>query len=214
MNGNFENMIKRYKDELLKMNREKALPDPEPVTDEVITESTPVSSPAEALSEETTREPVAEPEEPTEAQEENTVIRNRADIDDIPGIEQTDFYNAKANEPDFSLEEPENFARFSARVFTGNNAYPIENARVLVIKNNKLFTFLSTDSDGVTKRIKLPSYPEKNSLNPESDEQYVEYTGEVYAKGFTPKKNLLISAVGGSDIILDVQMTPEEERVN
>lgn len=207
MNGNFENMIKRYKDELLKMNKEKALPDPEPVNIETETESLPVFSPSAP-------EPEEQTEELPEEENEDTVIKNRADIEDIPGIEKTDFYNNGVNEPDFSLEDPENFANFSARVFTGNNAYPIENARVLVIKNGKLFSFLSTDSNGVTKRIKLPSFPEINSLDPESNEQYIEYTGEVYAKGFTSKKNLLISAVGGSDIILDVQMTPEEERVN
>lgn len=206
MNGNFENMIKRYKDELMKMNKEKALPDPEPVNVAVPEESISVISPS-----------VNAPEEPTEEtgeETEDTVITNRADIDDIPGIEKTDFYNTDENVPDFSLEDPENFAYFSARVFTGNNAFPIENARVLVIRNGKLFSFLSTDSNGVTKRIKLPSFPESNSLDPESTEQYIEYTGEVYAKGFTPKKNLLISAVGGSDIILDVQMTPVEEEVN
>lgn len=64
----------------------------------------------------------------------------------------------------------------------------------------------------MTKKILLPAYPEANSLNPESDRQSLDYTGEVYATGFTPKKNLLISAVGGSDIVLDVQMTPISER--
>ena len=100
------------------------------------------------------------------------------------------------------------YATFSARVFTGNNAYPVKDAKVLVVKDDTLFTFLVTDRDGVTKKVRLPSFPEDNSLNPDSNMQRVNYTGEVYATGFTPKKGLLISAVGGSDIVLDVQMTP------
>ena len=200
MNGTFENMIKRYSEELLKMNREKILPDP----------PAEMLVPAFAESEENPDDEESEDPDP----EERTDAEKRQDISDIPGIENADFYRENRDSfPPFSLDEPTDFAYFRARVFTGNNAYPIENARVLVIKDGKLFTFLSTDSDGITKRVKLPSYPEINSLEPESNEQYVEYTAEVYAKGFAPKKNLLVSAVGGSDIVLDVQMTPLDERV-
>lgn len=203
MNGTFENMIKRYSEELLKMNREKTLPDPpvellEPVFAQASTEES-------ADDEEADRETVTE---------ETVSEESRQDISDIPGIENADFYRENRETfPPFTLDDPEDFAYFTARVFTGNNAYPIENARVLVIKDDKLFTFLSTDSDGMTKRVKLPSYPEINSFEPENDEQFVEYTAEVYAQGFTPKKDLLVSAVGGSDIVLDVQMTPLDERV-
>lgn len=201
MNGTFENMIKRYSEELLKMNREKTLPDPSAEMLEPVF--------AEAAAEEN-----ADDEETDRETAETMTDEGRQDISDIPGIENADFFEENADSfPPFTLEEPENFAYFTARVFTGNNAYPIENARVIVIKDDKLFTFLSTDSDGMTKRVKLPSYPEINSLEPESNEQYVEYSAEVYAQGFTPKKDLLVSAVGGSDIVLDVQMTPLDERV-
>ncbi len=202
MNGTFESMIKRYSEELMKMSREKALPDtPEEKTETVFAEA--VADEGEDTGE-TDKEPLQE--EPSE--------ESRQYIDDIPGIENTDFYREDREAfPPFTLDEPESFAFFTARVFTGNNAYPIENAKVLVIKDDKLFTFLATDSDGMTKRVRLPSYPEINSFEPESEEQYVEYTGEVYAEGFTPKKDLLISAVGGSEIVLDVQMTPVDERV-
>ncbi len=205
MNGTFENMIKRYSEELLKMNREKALPDP----------SAEMSLSVFAQAEPEESEDKEETETDTEAEaDEAAPEEKRQDISDIPGIESADFYQEdKDSFPPFTLDEPTDFAYFRARVFTGNNAYPIENARVLVIKDGKLFTFLSTDSDGITKKVKLPSYPEINSLEPESDEQYVQYTAEVYAKGFTPKKNLLVSAVGGSDVILDVQLTPLDERV-
>ncbi len=204
MNGNnFESMIKKYADELIKMSREKILPD--------IPEEAPLQEEREEkspLTEESELFPFEE--ESTEEKEEYT---DRISTADIPGIETTDFYEETAEEilPEAAAkeaEEPTAYATFSARVFTGNNAYPIENAKVLVVKDDKLYTFLTTDRDGVTKKIRLPSFPESNSLDPDSNMQRVNYTGEVYATGFTPKKGLLISAVGGSDIVLDVQMTP------
>ena len=201
MNGNnFESMIKKYADELIKMSREKALPDiPEDKVQDDETEE-----PEIALTEESELFPFED-----EAQKEKEPTE-RLSPSDIPGIEATDFYEEAAEEinPEKETDEITSYATFSARVFTGNNAYPIENAKVLVVKDSKLFTFLTTDRDGVTKKVRLPSFPEDNSLNPDSEMQRVNYTGEVYATGFTPKKGLLISAVGGSDVILDVQMTP------
>lgn len=204
MNGNnFESMIKKYADELIKMSREKTLPDV-----------------PEEPSEQDTEEKITPPEEsalfPFEevSREEQDNAEKRMSPSDIPGIEATDFFEETAEEilPG-QADEMTDYATFSARVFTGNNAYPIENAKVLVVRNDKLFTFLTTDRDGVTKKVRLPSFPENNSLNPDSAMQKTEYTGEVYATGFTPKKNLLISAVGGSDIVLDVQMTPLSDEV-
>ncbi len=200
MNGNnFESMIKKYADELIKMSREKTLPDLPEETAEQATEDD------LSLREESELFPFED-----EQQEEKSAPAERMSPADIPGIEDTDFYVEAAEEilPDEETNEMTDYATFSARVFTGNNAYPIENAKVLVVKNGKLFTFLTTDRDGVTKKFSLPSFPKDNSLNPDSDMQRVNYTGEVYASGFTPKKKLLISAVGGSDIVLDVQMTP------
>lgn len=199
MNGNnFENMIKKYADELIKMSREKTLPDiPEEKTTEETEENFSVSEESEFLPFDEEKESDAEPQA-------------RASTADIPGIEEADFYEETAEEIVHEEEKNEmtGHATFSARVFTGNNTYPIENAKVLVVKDDNLYTFLTTDRDGVTKKVRLPSFPEANSLNPDSDKQYVNYTGEVYATGFTPKKGLLIEAVGGSDIVLDVQMTP------
>ncbi len=205
MNGNnFESMIKKYADELIKMSKEKMLPDiPEEETAEGNTE--------EGFTQ--TEESEFIPFEKEEEKEEEETAE-RPLTADIPGIKETDFYEEAAEE--ISPEEENDltdFAAFSARVFTGNNAYPIENAKVLVVKDDNLYTFLTTDRDGVTKKVRLPSFPESNSLNPESGQRSIEYTGEVYATGFTPKKGLLISAVGGSDIVLDVQMTPISERV-
>ena len=201
MNGNsFESLIKKYADELIRMSREKALPDPP--------EEAPVQENTEAYNK--TEEIDVLPFE-TEQKEDDAVRMTPADI---KGIESTDFYVEISEEilPE-ETDEMTAYATFSARVFTGNNAYPVENAKVLVVKDDRLYTFLTTDRDGVTKKVRLPAFPESNSLDPDSENQRVNYTGEVYATGFTPKKGLLISAVGGSDVVLDVQMTPMSAEV-
>lgn len=200
MNGNsFESLIKKYADELIRMSREKALPDPP--------EEAPVQENTEAYNK--TEEIDVLPFE-TE-QKEDAVRMSPADI---KGIESTDFYEEISEEilPE-ETDEMTAYATFSARVFTGNNAYPVENAKVLVVKDDRLYTFLTTDRDGATKKVRLPAFPESNSLDPDSENQQANYTGEVYATGFTPKKGLLISAVGSSDVVLDVQMTPMSAEV-
>ena len=201
MNGNsFESLIKKYADELIRMSREKALPDPP--------EEAPVQENTEAYNK--TEEIDVLPFE-TEQKEEDAVRMSPADI---KGIESTDFYEEISEEilPE-ETDEMTAYATFSARVFTGNNAYPVENAKVLVVKDDRLYTFLTTDRDGATKKVRLPAFPESNSLDPDSENQQANYTGEVYATGFTPKKGLLISAVGSSDVVLDVQMTPMSAEV-
>ncbi len=186
---NFENMIKKYADELIKMSKEKVLPDAqEDITDTESEETVEEQSESDFIPFEQGRDVSPKEETPENPVTENEVASNPTEN------EMTDYAN------------------FSARVFTGNNAYPIENAKVLVVKDDSLYTFLTTDKDGTTKKVRLPAFPESNSLNPESDKKSVKYTGEIYATGFTPRKGLLISAVGGSDVVLDVQMTPISER--
>lgn len=109
---------------------------------------------------------------------------------------------------------PENFATFRARVFSGNSAFAVENAKVSVHIGDELYAFLVTDKNGDTVTVKLESFPEENSLEPLSEDQSLEYAADVSADGFIPQKNLVVSAVGGSDIVLNVQLVPESESVN
>ena len=107
----------------------------------------------------------------------------------------------------------ENPAVFRARVFTGKGAYAVENAKVILYRNDVLHAFLVTDKNGETPEIKIEAYPQSNSLEPLSDEQRLDYRADVYAEGFERKENLLVSAVGGSDILLEVELTPESEGI-
>ena len=112
------------------------------------------------------------------------------------------------------LADPENFAYFSAKVFSGNRAYPVANAKVSVYLDGKLHIFLITDENGETKRVKLQSSPATNAFIPENTQQVLDYTAEIHAEGFATEKNLLVSAVGGSDILLTAEMTPLPERID
>lgn len=112
------------------------------------------------------------------------------------------------------LADPEHFALFSAGVYSGNQAYAIPNAKISIYLDSKLHAFLITDESGKTKQIKLQSYPKLNTFIPDSTEQTVDYSADIYAEGFAEKRGLLVSAAGGSDILLNVELTPLSERID
>ena len=102
-------------------------------------------------------------------------------------------------------------ATFFASVRSGEGAFPIPNAKVLIIKDNEIFSFLVTDENGNTPTITLPAYPEKDSLSSETARE-VQYYADVYAEGFQEKRKLTVSASGGAEIVLNVMLIPNEER--
>lgn len=116
-------------------------------------------------------------------------------------------------EPTVSFPEGEatSSATFFAGVFTAENAYPVEGAKVVVYRGDNIYAFLETDGEGRTKKIKLPAFKESNSLDENSEYQSIDYMADVFATGFIPQKELLVSSVGGSDIVLNVLLIPEEE---
>ncbi len=188
MDNSFDEMIKEYSDELMNFARRhntEAL---------VIKEKSaqPINAEREALN------GVTFPQEEADENEESIPLNDESsgEVTEIP-----------------AEEDMENFAYFRARVFTGGEAYPIEKAGVTVYKNDILYAFLVTDKNGETAKIKIEAYPERNSLEPLSDEQSIDYTADVFAEGFTRKENLLVSAVGGSDIVLETELTPESEGI-
>ena len=115
---------------------------------------------------------------------------------------------------DIPLADPENFALFTAKIYSGNQAYAVPDAKISIYLDGKLHAFLSTDENGSTQQIKLESYPKLNSFIPESNEQTVDYSADVFAEGFAERKGLLVSAVGGSDILLNTELTPISERID
>lgn len=104
-------------------------------------------------------------------------------------------------------------ATFFARVFTGEGSYPVQGAKVVLYRGDNIYSFLETDENGRTKTVKLPAFAESNSLEPDNENQSISYNADVFAESFTPQKGLLVSAVGGSEIVLNVLLVPQEERL-
>ncbi len=196
MAPNLDKLIEEYSKKLMDSIPEEQLRKSSINTEPTITvkeeqqtaESTAEESPAEDIPEENEAIPAKE-ERVEEEKEEGTII---PDVD----------------------TDPENYSTFVARVFSGGGAYPVPEAKVVLYRGDTLEAFLTTDKSGETPQIKIASYPEKNSLEPLSDEQRLNYSADVFADGFTEKKKLLISAVGGADVVLNVELTPESEGIN
>ena len=144
-----------------------------------------------------------EEEEQKESQNENMYSRELFSSEGTVS-EQT----ALIPEREVPAENPESFALFRASVFTADGAYPVENARVIVKKNGEIHAFLFTNGSGETKQVKLESYPEENSLNPDSKQQYMRYTADIHADGFDSLLSLPVEAVGGSQILLRQNLIP------
>ena len=157
----------------------------------------------------------------TESQEsENTVFDNETEEETIENEpsedENAEFEAEEVNPPKVTFHEGEatSSADFFARVFTGESAYPVKDAKVVVYRGDNIYAFLETDGEGSTKRVKLPAFKESNSLDPDSENRSLEYLADVFASGFTAQKGLVVSAVGGSEIVLNVLLVPEEERLS
>ncbi len=196
MNRSLDEMIKSYSDELMDYardhNSESLVIKNKPQENTDAVQDTPIDQLQERR-EEVTEQSKGE----TSDSEIQGSDGEKAEVEEIP-----------------AEEDMENFATFKGRVFTGFGAFPVENAKVVLYKGDILYAFLVTDKNGETLTIKIEAYPEKNSLEPLSDEQRTDYSADVYADGFTEKKNLLVSAVGGSDVVLNVELTPESEVIS
>jgi hypothetical protein len=95
-------------------------------------------------------------EPPSENSTEDTAVK--------PDEEQENLSPAS----DLPLAEPESFALFTAKVYSGNQAYAVPDAKISIYLDGKLHAFLITDENGSTKQIKLEAYPKLNSFIPES----------------------------------------------
>ena len=145
-----------------------------------------------------------EPETATETAKNTTIEVEDVNTDPAVSPPSVDFPEGEANSS----------ATFSAAVFSGAEAYPVANARVVVYRGDNIYAFVTTDENGKTKAVRLPAFDESNSLESDNPRRSIDYSADVFAEGFITQKGLLVSAVGGSDIILNVLMIPEEERIS
>ena len=207
MDNELDELISKYTRDLIKLKEQWSQRGIE-------TQHTSVSPPitiTDESNEEPTKEEPEEEEEPTDSTLPDLITESPQDtaVDpeeyDKPNISPTD---------EIPLANPKNFAFFTANVFTGNQAYPVANAKISVYLDGKLHLFLITDDNGQTKTVKLESYPKLNSFIPESTRQTIDYSADIVADGFAEKRGLLVSAVGGSDILLSAELIPLSERID
>ena len=206
MDNELDKLISKYADDLIKLKNKWS--EWGIITDESPPENTEeTETPTEIIA-----DPPADPSvqdsynAPEEAEQEDT-------FDDTvikPDQEQENISPTS----DLPLANPENFALFTAKVYSGNQAYAVPDAKISIYLDGKLHAFLITDENGATKQIKLESYPKINSFIPESQEQTIDYSADIFADGFNERKGLLVSAVGGSEILLNAELTPLSERID
>ena len=96
--------------------------------------------------------------------------------------------------------------------FTGGGAEPIEGARVIVTQPTgdtpTIFANLTTDRDGFTPVITLPSVDPALTLRPGVAQPYVTYAVRVTADGFQPVEHRNIPVYGDNYVTQPVAMTP------
>lgn len=99
-----------------------------------------------------------------------------------------------------------------AYTFTGNGAEPIAGARVVVTRpdgdGQTVYANLTTDADGFTPVIALPSVDPALTLRPGDIQPYVTYTIRITADGFRPVEHRNIPIYGNNYVTQPVAMTP------
>lgn len=199
MDKDIDNLINKYTDDLIKL-KEKWSQLGIRVQDETPTQP-------EDSEPESTSENIEPP--PPEADDEN-YIEDYPDTAVKPDEEQENISPSS----ELPLSSPENFALFTAKVYSGSQSYAVPDAKISIYLDGKLHAFLITDENGATKQIKLESYPAINNFIPDNTEQTLDYSADIFAEGFAERKGLLVSAVGGSEILLNAELTPLSERID
>lgn len=96
--------------------------------------------------------------------------------------------------------------------FTGGGAEPISGARVIVTRldgnEQTIYANLTTDADGFTPVIALPSVDPALTLRPGNAQPYVTYTVRVTADGFQPVEHRNVPVYGNNYVTQPVAMTP------
>lgn len=96
--------------------------------------------------------------------------------------------------------------------FTGGGAEPVVGARVIVTRpdgdGQTVYANLTTDRDGFTPVIALPSVDPALTLRPGTVQPYVTYTVRVTADGFRPVEHNNIPVYGNNYVTQPVTMIP------
>lgn len=116
-------------------------------------------------------------------------------------------------QPTPTPSEPADFVGYlRVYTFTGGGAEPISGARVIVTRPDGdeqiVYANLTTDGDGFTPVIALPSVDPALTLRPGNARPYVTYAVRVTADGFQPVEHRNIPVYGNNYVTQPAAMTP------
>ena len=151
----------------------------------------------------------ANPSPEPETAEENW-LDSRYPLPNIPRDKET--IAAPSSTDDSPAPSPSFVGYLRVYAFTGGGAEPIPNARVIVTRptddRQTIFANLTTDADGFTPVIALPSVDPALTLQPSATQPYVTYTIRVTADGFRPAEHRNVPIYGDNYVTQPVAMTP------
>lgn len=210
MPTDFEKLIQKYADELMKMkerypqNKEEqpdnnpATPYTEPTIPPVQTPEIPVVLPGEPL--EMPQIPQSEPPAvlPPLQSEEETALYIAEEFSDIPMAE---------SEPSTDDE-----GYIQIRAYTADKALPVEGALVAITsQQGSLVTSMITDRDGLTPAVALKTVSRGESTNPEGMNAYDTYNIEIIKNGFLDFINRDVPVFGGITNVQSAALVPLPE---
>lgn len=92
--------------------------------------------------------------------------------------------------------------------FTANEAEPIVGAQITVRRDGTLYANVSTDRDGYTPVIPLPTVDPARSLQPGGPQPYVTYDIQVNAQGFLTTQHTNVPLYGNTYVTQPIAMLP------
>lgn len=199
-----DEIIKKYSEELVKMGR---------IYGGEAEEASLTPSKTEA--EETLKEVITDSDKEEKTAKGAEMAAKSEEISESEAVNTSEDAETAVKPPavNFPEGDADSFASFSAVVFSAEGAYPVEGARIVVYRGDNIYAFVESDENGATKKVRLPAFAQENALEEDNPEQSIDYFADVFAEGFISQKGLLVSSVGGSEILLRVLMVPEEERI-
>ena len=93
-------------------------------------------------------------------------------------------------------------------VYTADEAEPIPDARVVVSRNGALYANITTDRDGYSPVIALPTVDPALTLQPNSIQPYVTYDIQVNRNGFRPVLHENVPIYGNTYVTQPVVLLP------
>lgn len=210
MNGNnddLQSMIEKYKREMMRYSASRAATERKPQPEPKPIESTPPVDQPEPPQPVEIAPPSSQPEiiqpEPLDDPEPVTAP---------PPVITTRPYGSAEGTGD----PIDDTGRMRVRVVTGDSSVPLPSASVVVTRQTpdgeELIRILTTDNDGLTPEIELPTYNRLESESPDNEgAKFTIYNIYTEYSGYLPAKSIGVPIFGGVTSVQTFEMVPTPE---